>query len=197
MCQLFETVCCVDGVFRNIEEHTNRINKAHEEISSLILPDINQIVIPQEYTKGVSRCRIDYSTLSDPIISFYAYKPRRINTLKIIECNDIDYHLKYADRSILNSLVEKKENADEILIVKNGLLTDTSYTNIVLFDGNQCFTPKQPLLKGTQRSYLLKQSKIIERDLSINDLSKYWSVYMINAMMSLDNCPVVSVSSIF
>ena len=115
----------------------------------------------------------------------------------MVECDDVDYHLKYADRSIFDALLQKRGSADEILIVKNGLITDTSYTNVVLFDGNQYVTPKSPLLKGTQRAYLLKTGKIIEKEIAVEQLSIYQSVFLINAMMDFSSCPVVAVNSIF
>ena len=43
-----------------------------------------------------------------------------------------------------------KREQDEILITRNGLLTDTSIANIALFNGKEWHTPKHPLLKGVQ-----------------------------------------------
>ena len=56
------------------------------------------------------------------------YCMRAISSLRLVTCDDIDYAYKSADRSRLGL----RGNADEIIIVRNGLLTDTSYSNIAL-----------------------------------------------------------------
>jgi hypothetical protein len=43
----------------------------------------------------------------------------------------------------------QRGNADEIIIVRNGLLSDTSYSNIALFDGTMWVTPKTHLSTDT------------------------------------------------
>ena len=85
---------------------------------------------------------------------------RSIRTLKLVTANHIDYRYKSTDRSELNRLTAQKGNCDDIVIVKNGFITDTSFTNLALFDGHQWLTPAHPLLAGTQRALLLEQGKI-------------------------------------
>jgi 4-amino-4-deoxychorismate lyase len=197
MCQLFETLKVINGVFCNIEEHKQRLQNVVKEIPAIRIPALDSILVPAQYSKGIYRCRIDYSVFDNQQIAFYSYQQKVIQSLQLVECDDVDYHLKYADRSIFDALLQKRGRTDEILIVKNGLITDTSYTNVVLFDGNQYVTPKSPLLKGTQRAYLLKTGKIIEKEIAVEQLPIYQSVFLINAMMDFSSCPVVGVNSIF
>jgi len=197
MCQFFETLRVENGAFANIAQHILRLKNTYAEYPSLRLPELDTITIPDEFADGVFRCRIDYSTHQDPQIAYYHYQPRVIRSLKIINVNELDYHLKYSDRSSLETLFSLREKADEILIVKNGLITDTSYTNVVFFDGNQYFTPLNPLLKGTQLATLMKERQVIECDISINDLSFFQHVCLVNAMMPMDNCPKVFIENIF
>ena len=65
------------------------------------------------------------------------------NTLigRLIEDNKISYSYKYTTRGSLNELLTKRERYDEILIVKKGFITDTSYSNIIFFDGIKWLTP--------------------------------------------------------
>ena len=65
---------------------------------------------------------------------------REIRSLKVVVDDRIDYSFKSADRSSLNRLTAQKGDCDEIIIVKNGLVTDTSFTNIAVFDGEQWLT---------------------------------------------------------
>ena len=71
-------------------------------------------------------------------------------------------------------------------MTREGLLTDTSYANIVLFDGSKWVTPAIPLFEGVQRSYLLDHSIIQPASIAITDLSHYQGFQLINAMNSFD-----------
>ena len=73
-----------------------------------------------------------------------------------------------------------KENED-IIIVKNGFVTDSSFSNLIFFDGKEWYTPSTPLLKGTTRARLLNEKKITERVIKIEDIKNYKSISLINA----------------
>ena len=118
-------------------------------------------------------------------VSFAAYHPLNIHSLKLVTCNDINYDYKSADRSHLQKLKEQRGDCDEIIIVRNGLLTDSSYSNIALFDGEHWYTPKHPLLKGTMRQSLIDQGILQECVLRPEDLNRFTKVSLINAMMPL------------
>ena len=80
----------------------------------------------------------------------------------------------------------KKKEADDILIIKNELVTDTSIANIAFFDGKKWLTPKTPLLKGVTRTRLLDNSEIFEADIHFRELKKYKKVALLNAMIDFD-----------
>ena len=69
------------------------------------------------------------------------------------------------------------------IIVRRGLLTDTSIANIALFDGKDWFTPKLPLLRGTCRTALIDNGIIKEKDIRPEELSSYSFVRLFNAMI--------------
>src|SRR5690606_14853325 len=91
------------------------------------------------------------------------YEVRAVTSLKIIHDDTIDYSLKYEDRSSIDNLFAKRNNCDDILIIKNGFVTDASYSNIAFYDGSRWITPAQPLLKGTMRQHLL-DTGVIHQD---------------------------------
>ena len=72
---------------------------------------------------------------------------------------------------------------DDIIIVKDGLITDASYANLIFWDGENWFTPNTPLLKGVQREKLLKDGLIQEKEIKPSDLASYQKVALINAML--------------
>lgn len=46
------------------------------------------------------------------------------------------------DRTQLDELFSKRENCDEVIILKNGIVTDTSIANIAIFYENTWITSK-------------------------------------------------------
>jgi 4-amino-4-deoxychorismate lyase len=79
----------------------------------------------------------------------------------------------------------QKDDCDEILITRNGLITDTSYSNVVFGQGEQYFTPESTLLNGTKRQKLLQEGKITEKRIDRNSLIEYDRIYLINAMLDI------------
>lgn len=76
--------------------------------------------------------------------------------------------------------------------MKNGLLTDTSFTNVAVFDGERWLTPKHPLLLGTKRASLLERQVIKEADISVETLMNAQKVSLINAMIDLGEIEITT-----
>jgi len=197
MSLLLESVRIVDGQWMNTAYHLRRMaDSATELFGKPFSLDFEKIEIPKEYRKGVVKGRILYNT-RELEIGFNHYTPRKIGSLKLVYDNQIDYHLKWADRSSLNALVSQKGEADEILIVKNGFITDISYANIVLKYSDGLITPAHCLLKGTRRQQLLDQGIITEQAINVEDLFRAEAVLIINAMLGLEDQMEIPVSQIF
>ncbi|MCA1759522.1 MAG: aminotransferase class IV, partial [Bacteroidales bacterium] len=101
------------------------------------------------------------------------------------------------DRERLNLLFEKRGICDDIIIVKNGCITDSSFANIVFFDGVKWWTPDTPLLPGTQRAKLLEENKIFECRITPKDISIYSKVGLINAMNDLNEMMQIAIRKIY
>ena len=130
---------------------------------------------------GVVKCRLLYSSLE---VGYAPYHRRTIKSLRAVAAPALDYHLKWADREALQALLELRGEADEIVIVnEEGLLTDSSYTNIALRQGNRWYTPRVPLLEGVQRAHLIAEGVLTPRDIPLVTLSAYDRIALINAMM--------------
>ena len=187
MYPLIETICIKNGVVQNLEYHQKRVEKSIRELSPKIccFQLIDLIENNPTQLKNTVRCRIEYTDISTKI-DYLQYQPRKIERLKLIFSDQIDYHLKFANRSELDKLTMLKEDCDEILIVKKGWLTDTSFTNIVFCKDNRFVTPKYPLLCGTRRQYLIDKGILQEQEIAYNDLKKFESVILINAMLDLN-----------
>jgi 4-amino-4-deoxychorismate lyase len=186
MSRLFEAIKVQSGKFYNIEYHNERLNRSRKELFGCkdLIDLKSSVKIPKNIEKGLYKCRVVYEkTISK--IEFLPYKKPKIKSLKPIECNDIDYKYKYLDRTKIDELLKQKGECDDILIIKNGFVTDTSIANICFYDGQKWITPSTPLLKGTKRQKLLEEGKIFEEKITQKDLKKFKKASLINAMNDL------------
>jgi 4-amino-4-deoxychorismate lyase len=197
MSPLYETIAIMDGIPRHLIWHEQRMNRALDEVWKIQLHEKLEDVIkvPPEYLKGLVRCNVYYGPAIEEI-TFKAYVKRQIRSLKLVASETIDYHMKYADRGSLESLLSLRGDGDDILIVKNRLITDTTMSNVIFWDGNEWFTPAKPLLAGTTRDRLLAEGKIREKDIPTGELWRYSGCKLINAMRSPEEEEMIAVSKI-
>jgi len=97
--------------------------------------------------------------------------------------SNISYPYKFLDRRELDNLFSQRGNLDEIIIIKDGYLSDTSKANIALFIDNRWLTPAKPLLLGTTRARLLDEGLLKEANLTILDLKRAKRLAIMNAMV--------------
>jgi 4-amino-4-deoxychorismate lyase len=186
MCRLFETIKISNGIPENISFHNARCNKARKELFGCADPiDLGAVIaVPEGHRSGRHKCKVIYSSEIHEII-FEKYPGRSIKSLKIVSRDDIEYSHKYCDRERLNTLLLLRGHCDDILIIKNSLVTDTSISNIVFYDGVRWITPRSFLLRGTRREYLISRGMITESDIGESDIGHFEKACLINAMMDL------------
>lgn len=194
---LFETINVLNRKLQNMEFHNKRFNRSRLEMFGIDeMTKLEDVVeIPSDIDDGIHKCRIIYTEKIDRI-EFEPYYPRNIKSLKLIECNDIDYGIKYYNREKINELYEKRGEFDDILIVKNGFITDTSQANIVFWDGSKWITPSTPLLPGTKRQRLINEKKIFEKEIKVKDLKSFKKARVINALIDLEDSPEIKILNI-
>jgi len=176
----FETILCDQGIAHNLPYHQQRLNDTLEKFNIKTHYDLSELIFPPD--DALYRCRFLYDAFSSQI-EYHPYIPKKITSLRLIYDDTIDYSSKYSDRNALNKLFEARDGCDDILIVKNGYLTDTTIANIALLIDNQWLTPKSPLLEGTTRARLIDEGKIIPAHLNLSDLLKAHKVALMNAMI--------------
>jgi len=196
MSRFIESIQLKDGHLKNWSLHLKRMErtvKTHYGKSLFI----DKLLVEQaikNHPKGLFKCRIVYTQQIEEI-AVKAYQIRPIKSLQLVE-SQIDYTLKYEDRTELNALFQLRGSCDDVIIIKNGLITDGSYTNLAFFDGENWWTPAMPLLKGIQREVLLSEGKIKEKIISKEDLPKIQQVKLFNAMMDWEVAPTLPISKI-
>ena len=128
------------------------------------------------------KCRITYSDKIQQI-EYENYVLKSIQSLKPLEIGNYTYTFKFKDRDRINHFYSLKEEADDVLLLKDGYITDTSYANVALLKDGKWFTPKSPLLNGTSRTRFLKKGIIQENVIHINDIQKYEKLSIFNSMI--------------
>ena len=191
---VFETIAILDGIPQNLAFHQARMDNAIEKLfkqtSVFNLAEIIQV--PERYQNGLIKCRIAYNQQDFNII-FSAYQRREIRNYQCVYLDNLDYTLKYTNRTIFEDINMIK---DEAIIIQNGKVTDCRVGNLLFLKNNIWYSPKDYLLKGTQLSYLLSQNKIKLVEIKIEDLHQYEKIMMINAMNPFDESRAISTQHI-
>jgi len=168
-----ETIKAYDGELYNLTYHRRRSG----------IEDIKRYLNPPK--KGLCRCRLVYGK-KDIEVTYHLYQKKNIKSLKLVYDNSIIYDKKYTNRKEINKLFNLKNLCDDIIIVKNQLLTDTSIANIALFKDGTWFTPKIPLLYGTTRQRFIDTGFLKEENIKVEDIKEFSKLALLNAMINFD-----------
>ena len=181
MSLLFESIACLDGELQNLSYHQERVNRSRKALfSATDILALDDILIPPFTHHGLWKCRVSYAR-SLTSINFKKYQPMNPKTFKVVEA-EINYPYKTEDRRQLDQLYEQRGKADDVIILVNKQLTDSSYGNLLFFDGKQWVTPAKPLLEGTMRAQLVKSGLVRETSVSRQELNRYDRFMMVNAL---------------
>jgi 4-amino-4-deoxychorismate lyase len=180
---LLETIRCEDGKVFHLRYHQLRYEEGLKSLGAEKFQNLSQLLKPP--SQGLFRARVLY-TDKELQIEYIPYVKRTITQLKLIYDDSIEYAYKYANREELDKLFAMRENADDILIIKNNKITDTSIANIAFYNGKEWITPKEPLLKGTTRARLLDEGKIVQKDIYVKDIEQFSRLALLNAMIDFD-----------
>ena len=121
----FETIKCEDFEIFNLEYHQKRVAKTigkNFDLQEYINPPTNELL----------RCKIVYNKDEILSVDYFPYQRRDIKSFKIVVDNGLDYSKKYLNRDKIDELFLKKDSCDEIIILKNGVVTDTTIANIAI-----------------------------------------------------------------
>lgn len=196
-----ETIRIQDGHAHHVADHIDRMRRTalHFGFTAPALPADLDALVPHTLRTGTVRCRIVYDhTLRE--IAFTPYRRRRLERLIAVDAGTMDYAFKYADRSPLERPNLQLSEADELLFVRDGCVTDTSYTNLILRRGDELVTPDTFLLDGTCRRRLLRSAQVRTAQVRLSDLPAYDELLLVNVMMPLGEAlrlPVTSVVTDF
>ncbi len=191
---VFETILVKDGRLCSPELHFERMQNTcmslwgefkHKDIFSTLK-------IPDQMQQGIIKLNIYYNKYISEI-AFSNYIKKEIKSIENIEIQDsIDYKYKYTNRKNFEKILSESE-ADEVILIRNGFVTDTTKANIVFEKNGKMFTPDTYLLNGSMRQFLLKTKRIIEKPIREEEISDYEKMYFINAMNPIETAFVKNI----
>ena len=174
------------GKLQNLAHHNRRMNETRQAVFGMVdqLDILNYIEDCPE--SGFYKCRVVYGREVCEV-TFSVYTIRAVRSLRLVGSDTIDYRYKSTNRKELEALYALRDNQDDVLIVRNNLLTDTSIANVALEKEGVWYTPRTPLLKGTKRALLLEQGVLTECDIPSDEISSYSHIALFNAMIDFQS----------
>lgn len=191
MLPFFTSIACRFGYLDNKEAHLQRIKEVNRHFKWIdFWTRFRRMDLEaQEKFKQMPLAKLKiYFGEKDFAIDFEAYQPVQIRNVVLAEISEsFTYNKKVSDRAFFDYLRSQNPYADEVIMVQNGLLTDSTYCNLAFYsaDKNRWETPTRPLLAGTQRARLLNNATLHLADIRPGDLLKYQQIAFINAMRPL------------
>lgn len=192
-----ETIKIKNGAFVEIEPHLQRVQntiynfygKDFKIENTLLDKELfveKQRCLLEKCHSGVYKCRVLYDSNVRNIES-KEYSVRSISSLKVVKSDTINYDFKYADRQNIDLLFGLKNGCDDIIIAKRGMITDSSFSNLVFYDGSRYITPDTYLLNGIKRQVLLCKGVISECAIRAEEIGRFSKIYLINSMLDIED----------
>ncbi len=159
--RFIETIRYADGRLHLLDLHTDRMRATRREVYGIEGPglDTSMFHIPPHLAGLTVKCRVIYGRDIDDI-QYEAYTPRPLSRLRMVSDDTVDYHLKYLDRTPLAYPDIQLLPDEGLVIVKDGLVTDSTYANLLLLAPGRAYTPSTPLLPGVMRRHLLDTGRV-------------------------------------
>ena len=179
--KLLETIRIEDGKIHNLPYHERRMRRALDRFyPSSDIPALSKVL--EDYpSKGLYRCRVIYAESIEKI-EYLPYFRQEKKLFAAVEFEG-NYEYKYSERKEFEILTQLYPDVDELILCKNGLLTDTTTANIALLKKGKWLTPASPLLEGTTRERLLEEGFLSTADLYIDEIDSFDGFALMNAMI--------------
>lgn len=187
MYQFIESIKIEDQEIFLLEYHQKRVNETFRQFGKETSIDLEKIFKNLQHDEdGLYKLRIVYDLDRKFTTQLIPYAIAEIDDFQLVENNNIDYSFKYENRNEF-AVMKEEARSEEIIIVKNNRVTDTSFSNLLFLKGKEWYTPNTYLLNGVQRQYLLKSKKIKEAEITLQNLKEFSHFQIINALNDFDD----------
>lgn len=196
MSQFIESIKVEDQKIFLTELHQKRMNETFSNFGKACKIDIHSLFLNLEHDEdGLYKFRILYDLDNQFKTQFLPYAISEHDNFELVIDNGIDYGLKSADRIQFQKMKENSD-ADEVIIVKDNQITDTSYSNLLFLKDKTWFTPKTYLLNGVMRQHLLASKKIKETEITLDNIKDFSHFQLINALNDFDEMFIYPIETI-
>ena len=187
MSRFIESIKIEDQEVFLLELHQKRVNATFAHFGMENSIDLAKIIKDLKIDEdGFFKLRIVYDLNRNYKTQLIPYAVAEIDSFQLVENNSYDYSFKFEDRKEFERM-KTKAKTEEIIVVKNNHITDTSYTNILFLKGKEWFTPTTYLLNGVMRQNLLHEKKIKETEITLQNIKEFSHFQLINAMNDFDD----------
>lgn len=187
MFQFIESIKIEDQEIFLLELHQKRVNQTFAHFGKEGSIDLEKIFKNLNHDEdGLYKLKITYDLDKRFRTMMIPYAIPEIHDFQLVENNSYDYSFKFDDRKELEKM-KMMAKAEEIIIVKNNHITDTSFSNLLFLKGKEWFTPSTYLLNGVQRQNLLKKKKIKEMEITLQNIKEFSHFQLINALNDFDD----------
>ena len=187
MSRFIESIKIEDQKAFLLDLHQKRVNQTFAHFGKEGSIDLAKIFKILEHDEdGLYKLRIVYDLDKKFTTQLIPYAIPEIENFQLVENNSYDYSFKFEDRKEFERM-KAKAKTEEIIVVKNNHITDTSYTNILFLKGKEWFTPTTYLLNGVMRQHLLHEKKIKETEITLQNIKEFSHFQLINAMNDFDD----------
>ena len=187
MSQFIESIKIEDQEVFLLELHQKRVNATFAHFGMENSIDLAKIIKDLKIDEdGFFKLRIVYDLNRNYKTQLIPYAVAEIDSFQLVENNTYDYAFKFEDRKEFERM-KTKAKTEEIIIVKNNCITDTSYINLLFLKDEKWYTPSTYLLNGVMRQHLLATKKIKETEITLQNIKEFTHFQLINSMNDFDD----------
>jgi 4-amino-4-deoxychorismate lyase len=179
-----------------LEMHQKRVNETFAHFGVHNTLDLSKVFKNLELDEdGFFKLKISYDLENNYRTQLIPYALPKLDSFSLVQANQLDYAFKFEDRKEFEKL-KASAKTEEIIIVKNNHITDTSFSNLIFLKDKSWFTPQSYLLNGVMRLHLLQNKKIKVCEITLQNLKEFSHFSIINAMNTMEDAFVYPIDVI-
>ena len=184
MYPFIESIRYENGQAYNLQLHQQRVDATfdhyYKDSAPISLADI--IAAHPHAEEGLYKLRILYNReLLE--IEYQPYHHPQFTEYALIDIpDDYSYRFKSTDRQLFNHIGQQYPPHVLPLLVQQGRITDSTYTNLIFTQQGRWYSPNTPLLMGTMLQSLINEGRVQLTEIRAEDINQYDSIIPINAI---------------